>query len=105
MTKPSNRLSVLFSNTERTSIGLGSKGWPGSQAGEMEDSIVSPTALADIAAGFGQRLHAAGVPVTPERSARFARVIALAGSVAKTDVYWLCRTTLVRSAWRDPFSR
>lgn len=56
---------------------------------------MSPTALADIAAGFGQRLHAAGVPVTPERSARFARVIALAGSVAKTDVYWLGRTTLV----------
>ena len=61
----------------------------------MDASGVSPTALADIAAGFGHHLHAAGVPVTPERSIRFARAIALADPIATRDVYWLGRTTLV----------
>lgn len=56
---------------------------------------MSPTALSDIAAGFGHHLHAAGVPVTPERSIRFAQAIALAGPEVATDVYWIGLTTLV----------
>ncbi|MDQ1502917.1 MAG: hypothetical protein QOD57_644, partial [Actinomycetota bacterium] len=33
--------------------------------------------LAEVVAAFGQLLHAAGVPVTPERSGRFARAVTL----------------------------
>ena len=34
--------------------------------------------LAEIIAAFGHLLHEAGVPVTPERSARFTRAVLLA---------------------------
>ena len=37
----------------------------------------------------------AGVPVTPERSARFAAAIACAGPMQVTDLYWLGRVTLL----------
>ena len=33
--------------------------------------------LAPLVAAFGRRLHEAGVPVTPERSARFAHALTL----------------------------
>lgn len=53
------------------------------------------TALADIAAAFGHLLHSAGVPVTPERSTRFATVVALADPRTVDEVYWLGRVTLL----------
>jgi uncharacterized protein len=58
--------------------------------------------LAAVAGSFGQLLHAAGVPVTPERSGRFARAVALAATVAVDDVYWLGRVTLVTGADQIP---
>jgi len=58
--------------------------------------------LAAVAGSFGQLLHAAGVPVTPERSGRFARAVALAGTVAVDDVYWLGRVTLLSGAEQIP---
>lgn len=51
--------------------------------------------LAQIAASFGHLLHAAGVPVTPERSARFAAAITLAAPQDLTQLYWLGRVTLI----------
>lgn len=51
--------------------------------------------LAAIAAAFGQRLHAAGVPVTPERSARFAEAVALVGPTRLRELYWTGLVTLV----------
>ncbi len=33
--------------------------------------------IAELATAFGRRLHEAGVPVTPERSARFADALSL----------------------------
>ncbi len=51
--------------------------------------------LAAVAAAFGDRLHAAGVPVTPERSSRFAAAVLLANPVDLSDVYWLGRVTLL----------
>ena len=51
--------------------------------------------LAAIAAGVGNLLHAAGVPVTPERSARFAQVVLLAQPTTLRDLAALGRTTLV----------
>lgn len=51
--------------------------------------------LGQIAATFGHRLHEAGVPVTPQRSARFADALSLAVPTAMEEVYWLGRVTLV----------
>jgi uncharacterized protein with von Willebrand factor type A (vWA) domain len=51
--------------------------------------------LADVAARLGQLLHAAGVPVTPERSARFAATMHLARPATVDDLYWAARVTLV----------
>lgn len=51
--------------------------------------------LAAIAAAFGHRLHAAGIPITPERSARFARAIVIADPADLGALYWLGRTTLL----------
>jgi uncharacterized protein len=48
--------------------------------------------LPAIAVALGRALHAAGVPVTPERSARFARS---AGLVAGDDVRWAARAVFV----------
>lgn len=62
-----------------------------SSAGEPLASSV----FVGIVAGFGQHLHAAGVPVTPERSTRFAQAVAAAQPQTLADVYWLGRVTLV----------
>jgi uncharacterized protein len=53
--------------------------------------------LAAILAAFGQVLHEAGVPVTPERSARFAQVVLLAQPQTLPELAALGRTTLVSS--------
>jgi uncharacterized protein with von Willebrand factor type A (vWA) domain len=53
--------------------------------------------LASILAAFGQVLHEAGVPVTPERSARFAQVVLLARPQTLPELAALGRTTLVSS--------
>ncbi|MEJ8859251.1 VWA domain-containing protein [Variovorax robiniae] len=44
---------------------------------------------------FGHRLHAAGVPVDPDRSARFANAIALAEPDTVEKLYWIGRVTLL----------
>jgi uncharacterized protein with von Willebrand factor type A (vWA) domain len=51
--------------------------------------------LATVAATFGDRLHSAGIPVTPERSGRFAAAIDLTAPATYDDVYWAARITLV----------
>lgn len=51
--------------------------------------------LAAISAGFGEALHAAGVPVTPERSARFAAAVSLVEPGTNEQLYWLGRITLL----------
>ncbi|HEU4490385.1 MAG TPA: VWA domain-containing protein [Jiangellales bacterium] len=51
--------------------------------------------LAVVAAGLGQLLHAAGLPATPERSARFAEAVTLAAPARVDELYWLARVTLV----------
>lgn len=64
------------------------RAWPGSPVPEGAD-------LAQVAAAFGHLLHSAGVPVTPERSARFAEAVLLASPQSVDDVYWLGRVTLL----------
>ena len=58
--------------------------------------------LAALAAAFGQTLHSAGVPVTPERSARFAETILLARPQSVEEGYWLGRVTLLSSYTQIP---
>jgi len=53
-------------------------------------------------AAFARRLHAAGVPVTPERSARFAQALALVRPVARRRLYWTARATLVADPVQVP---
>ena len=53
--------------------------------------------LASAIAAFGHLLHQAGVPVTPERSARFAQVVVLAGPSTLPELRALGRTTLLSS--------
>jgi uncharacterized protein with von Willebrand factor type A (vWA) domain len=64
------------------------KAWRGSPA-------VHDTLIPDVAAVFGHLLHAAGVPVTPERSSRFARAVMLARATDADSIYWLGRVTLL----------
>ncbi len=56
----------------------------------MNDSF-----LAQICAAFGHLLHRSGIPVTPERSVRFASVIELAQPTELDELYWLARVTLL----------
>jgi uncharacterized protein len=51
--------------------------------------------LAEVAGRFGERLHAAGVPVTPDRSGRFAAALALAFPTTTSALYWTARVTLL----------
>jgi len=53
--------------------------------------------LAAVTAAFGQALHQAGIPVTPERSSRFARVVLLARPETVSELAALGRTTLLSS--------
>jgi uncharacterized protein with von Willebrand factor type A (vWA) domain len=53
--------------------------------------------LPALAAGLGRRLRAAGVPVTPERSARFARAVALVDPATRPRLYWSARAVFVSS--------
>jgi uncharacterized protein len=58
--------------------------------------------LAEIAAAFGHRLHAAGLGVTPERSARFAESIVLVAPENVDALYWVARATLVTAREQIP---
>jgi hypothetical protein len=51
--------------------------------------------LPALVARFGRRLSDAGVPVTPERSARLAHSLTLVRPVARTRLYWTARAALV----------
>jgi uncharacterized protein with von Willebrand factor type A (vWA) domain len=58
--------------------------------------------LPALAARFGRRLSEAGVPITPERSARFADALALTRPVARRRLYWTARTTLLSDPAQVP---
>lgn len=56
--------------------------------------MVDSADLPAICSAFGDLLHRAGVPVTPERSARFAASVVLAEPSSLQELYWLGRVTL-----------
>lgn len=66
------------------------------QAAEI-NSRAADLLLPDLSAAFGHALHARGIPVSPERSARFAECINLAQPTTTHEVYWLGRVALVSS--------
>ncbi len=51
--------------------------------------------LPSIAGAFARRLHAAGLPVTAERSAQFAAALALVRPLARRRLYWTARAVFV----------
>ena len=51
--------------------------------------------LATLACTFGDRLHLAGVATTPERSGRFAEILALVQPVRVDELYWGARLAFV----------
>jgi uncharacterized protein len=51
--------------------------------------------LPALAAGFGQRLSAAGVPMTPGRVADLTRALALVRPISRRRLYWTARAVLV----------
>ncbi|CAN5436244.1 VWA domain-containing protein [soil metagenome] len=51
--------------------------------------------LAEVAGRFGYLLHAAGIPVTPGRSSRFAAALHLDPPRTIDQAYWRARVTLV----------
>jgi hypothetical protein len=51
--------------------------------------------LPPLVAGFSRRLHDAGLPATPARSADFARAVALVEPVARARLYWTARSIFV----------
>ena len=59
--------------------------------------MAEPADLPAICTAFGELLHQAGVPVTPERSARFASSVVIAEPNNLTDLYWLGRVTLTNA--------
>jgi uncharacterized protein len=50
-----------------------------------------------LAAALGQRLRAAGLPVTPDRSAGFARALGLVTPQTRSELYWTARATFISS--------
>src|SRR6266581_3944815 len=50
--------------------------------------------LAAAVAGFGTALRAAGLPVGPDRCARFAQAITVLAPTATRELYWCALATL-----------
>jgi uncharacterized protein with von Willebrand factor type A (vWA) domain len=58
--------------------------------------------VAAVAAALSQRLHAAGVPVTPERTVNLARALTLIGPASRRQLYWTARAVFVSSPAHVP---
>ena len=62
--------------------------------------------MALLAVAFGDALHRAGLPVTPERSGRFAAAVRLLTPTSLDELYWAGRVTLLTEhAQLDVFDR
>ena len=51
--------------------------------------------LPALAGAFSRRLREAGIPITAERAARFARALALVKPISRRRLYWTARAVLV----------
>ena len=75
---------------------------PGSPVPESAGLAHHRADLAAVASAFGDLLHQSGIPVTPERSARFAETILLARPQSVDEAYWLGRVTMVSGQGQIP---
>lgn len=53
--------------------------------------------VAVLAAALSQRLHAAGLPVTPEHGVNFAQALTLVSPVSHRQLYWTARAVFISS--------
>ena len=51
--------------------------------------------LPPLAAALARRLHDAGMPMTPDRAAGFARALGLVRPVSRRRLYWTARSVFV----------
>ena len=58
--------------------------------------------LAPLVGAFGQRLRHAGIPVTPERSAAFARALTIERPQSRRRLYWTARSIFVTDRAHGP---
>ena len=58
--------------------------------------------LAPLVGAFGQRLRHAGIPVTPERSAAFARALTIERPQSRRRLYWAARSIFVTDRAHGP---
>jgi uncharacterized protein with von Willebrand factor type A (vWA) domain len=61
----------------------------------MTDPLPDTVDLADAVARFGAVLRAEGVPVGPDRCARFAQAVTVVGPSTVAELYWCALATLV----------
>ena len=61
--------------------------------GQVAESLALDLDLAALAAAFGQRLHAAGMTVTPDQSQRFALSLQLVKPSTLRRLYYTARST------------
>ena len=62
----------------------------------------SPVDFAALVAAFGHVLHESGLPITPDRSVRFATSVLCARPQGVDELYWLGRVTLVSDREQVP---
>ena len=58
--------------------------------------------LPPLAAALSRRLHDAGVPMTPERPADFARALTLVRPLSRRRLYWTARSVFVSDQAHAP---
>ena len=67
-----------------------------------QDGLADRADLAELVARFGARLRVAGLPVGPERCARFAHAIVLTRPQTTRALYWCALATLVADPAQVP---
>jgi uncharacterized protein len=68
----------------------------------VSGALMEDIDLPALATALGQRLRAAGVPVTPQRSARFVRALELIQPVTRGELYWTARVVFVSAQAQLP---
>ncbi len=58
--------------------------------------------LPPLAAGLARRLHDAGLPMTPDRAAAFARALDLVRPLSRRRLYWTARSVFVSDPAQVP---
>ena len=74
---------------------LAAPGLPGAAPAAPQQGNGLARDLATVAAGFGGALHAAGLPVGPDKSERFARAVTVLRPATTRELYWCGLATLI----------